>query len=75
VSAIVVVVADELGQDPAQVVLAEGNQMVEALPADCSDPAFADRVRAGRLNRGPQTLDAQPGDASAEVEAPTRSRS
>ncbi|HEY8953768.1 MAG TPA: hypothetical protein VIP78_14565 [Candidatus Dormibacteraeota bacterium] len=61
---------DELGQDRAQVALAEGYQVVEALAADGPHPALRNRVRAGRLNRRPQTLDAQPGGALAEVGAP-----
>src|SRR5450759_3944068 len=73
--AIMVVVVDELRQDPPQVALADGNQVVEALPAGCPHPAFRDRVRAGRPNRGPQTLDSQVGRALSEVGAQTRSRS
>ena len=65
-----VVVVDEVRQDPPQVALADGNQVVEALPTRCPHPAFRDRVRAGRLNRGPQTLDSQGGCALAEVGAP-----
>jgi hypothetical protein len=68
--AIMVVVVEELHQYPPQVALADGNQVVEALPAGCPHPAFRDRVRAGRLNRGPQTLDSQSGGALAEVGAP-----
>jgi hypothetical protein len=56
--AIVVVVVDEFTQDRAQVALAERYQVVEALTADGPHPAF--RVRARRLNRRPQTLDAEP---------------
>ena len=67
---IVVVVVDKLGQDPAEMTLAERNQMVEALPADCPDPPLRNRVRAGRLDRCPQALDSQPGTAPAEVGAP-----
>ena len=44
--AIVVVVMDELGQDRAQVALAEGYQVVEALAADRPHPALRDRVGA-----------------------------
>ena len=68
--AIMVVVVDELRQDLPQVALVDGNQVVEALPTGCPHPAFRDRVRAGRLNRGPQTLDRQDGCALAEVGAP-----
>ena len=67
---IMVVVVDEFRQDPPQVALADGNQVVEALRADCPHPAFGDRVGAGRPNRGPQTLDSQAGGALAEVGAP-----
>ena len=45
----------------------DGNQVVEALPTDCPHPAFGDRVRAGRPNRGPQTLDTQSEGSLAEV--------
>jgi hypothetical protein len=65
-----VVVVDELRQDPPQVALADGDQVVEALLAGGPHPAFRDRVRTGRLNRGPQTLDSQAGGALAEVGAP-----
>ena len=65
-----VVVVDEFRQDPPQVALADGNQVVEALPAGCPHPAFRDRVRAGRLNRGPQTLDSQARCSLTEVGAP-----
>ena len=65
-----VVVVDEFRQDPPQVALADGNQVVEALPAGCPHPAFGDRVCTGRPNRGPQTLDGQGGGALAEVGAP-----
>jgi hypothetical protein len=64
--AIVVVVVDQLGQDRAQVTLAERYRVVEALAADGPHPALRNRVRAGRLNRRPQTLDAQPGGAPAD---------
>lgn len=67
---IVVVAVDKPGQDPAEMTLAEGNQMVEALLADCPDPPFRNRVRAERLDRCPQALDSQPGTAPAEVGAP-----
>src|SRR5713226_3822086 len=50
--------------------LVDGNQVVEALPAGCPHPAFGDRVRGGRPNRGPQTLDSQAGRALSEVGAP-----
>ena len=46
--------------DPAEMTFVDENQMVEALPTDCPHPAFGDRVRAGRPNRGPQTLDNKP---------------
>ncbi len=65
-----VVVVDELRQDPSEVALADRNQVVEALPAGCPHPALGDRVRAGRPNRGPQTLDSEAGRALAEVGAP-----
>ena len=65
-----VVVVDELRQDPPQVALADGDQVVEALLAGGPHPAFRDRVRTGRLNRGPQALDSQAGGALAEVGAP-----
>jgi hypothetical protein len=65
-----VVVVDELCQDPPQVALADGNQVVEALLAGCPHPAFRDRVRAGRPNRGTQTRDSHAGRALAEVGAP-----
>src|SRR5579859_3553019 len=68
--AAMVVVVDELCQDPPQVALVDGNQVVEALPAGCPHPALGDGVSAGRLNRGPQTLDSQGGRALAEVGAP-----
>jgi len=58
--AIVVVVADELGQDRAQVALVKGYQLVEALAADRPHPALRDRVGARRPNRRPQTLDSEP---------------
>src|SRR5450759_962909 len=67
---IMVVVVDEFRQDPPQVALADGNQVVEALPAGRPHPAFDDRVCTGRLNRSPQTLDSQGGGALAEVGAP-----
>src|SRR5450759_5706258 len=67
---IMVVVVDEFRQDPPQVALADRNQVVEALPAGRPHPAFRDRVRAGRPNRSPQTLDSQAGGALAEVGAP-----
>jgi hypothetical protein len=57
--AIVVVVVDELGQDRAQVALAEGYQVVEAIAAHGPNPALRDRVGARRPNRRPQTLDAE----------------
>jgi hypothetical protein len=57
--AIVVVVADELGQNRAQVALVNGYQLVEALAADRPHPTLRDRV-ARRSNRRPQTLDAEP---------------
>ena len=60
VGAIVVVVVDKLGQDPKEMTLAEGNQLIEALSADGPHPPFDNPVRAGRLNRRPQTLDAEP---------------
>ena len=70
VRAIIVVVVDKLGQDPAEVTLADWNHVVEAFPADCPYPPFRNRVRAGRQDWRPQTLDAQPGGAPAEVGAP-----
>jgi hypothetical protein len=57
--AIVVVVGDEFGQDRAQVALAKGYQVVEAIAADGPNPALRDRVGARRPNRRPQTLDAE----------------
>jgi hypothetical protein len=72
---IVVVAVDKLGQDPAELTLAEGNQMVEALPADCPDPPFRNRVRAGRVDRCPQALDSQPGLRRLKSPPQTRSRS
>ena len=42
-----VVVVDELRQDAPQVALAEGNQVIEALPAGGPHPAFGDGVSAG----------------------------
>src|SRR5450759_3633822 len=68
--AIMVVVVDEFRQNRSQVALADRNQVVEAFPAGCPHPTFGDRVRAGGLNRGPQTLDSQAGGALAEVGAP-----
>src|SRR5450759_1555935 len=68
--AIMVVVVEELHQYPPQVALADRNQVVEALPAGCPHPTLGDRVRAGRPNRGPQTLDSQAGGALAKVGAP-----
>jgi hypothetical protein len=65
-----VVVVDELRQDPAQVALAHRNQVVEALPAGGPHPAFGDGVGAGRLNRCSKTIDRQGGRALAEVGAP-----
>jgi hypothetical protein len=58
--AIVVVVADELGQDRAQVALVKRYQLIEALAADGPNPALRDRVGARRPNQRPQTLDAKP---------------
>ena len=65
-----VVVVDELEQDSAQVALAKGNQMIEALSADCPHPAFRDRVRPRRLDRCSQTLDRQTAGALSEVDPP-----
>ena len=65
-----VVVVGELGQDPAQMTFANGNQVIEALPTGCPHPAFRDRVRAGCPNRGPQTLDIHGDGTLAEVGAP-----
>jgi hypothetical protein len=45
--AIVVVVVDEFGQDRAQVALANGYQVVEALGADGPHPALRNRVARG----------------------------
>src|SRR5450756_2353262 len=67
---IMVVVVDELRQDPPQVALVDRNQVVEALPTGCPHPTLGNRVRAGRPNRGLQTLDSQAGGALAEVGAP-----
>ena len=58
--AIVVVVADELGQDRAQGALVKRYQSIEALAADGPNPALRDGVGARRPNRRPQTLDAEP---------------
>src|SRR5450756_754199 len=68
--AIMVVVVEELHQYPPQVALADRNQVVEALPGGCPHPTLGDRVRAGRPNRSPQTLDSQVGRALSEVGAP-----
>ena len=40
VRAIVDLVVDKLGRDPAEMTLVEGNQVVEALPAGCPHPPF-----------------------------------
>jgi hypothetical protein len=68
--AVMVVIVDELCRDPAQMALADRNQVVEALSAGCAHPTLGDRVRAGRPNRGLQTLDSQAGGALTEVGAP-----
>ena len=73
--AIMVVVVEELHQYPPQVALADRNQVVEALPAGCPHPTLGDRVRAGRPNRGPQTLDSQAGGRWPKSAPQTRSRS
>jgi hypothetical protein len=46
--AIVVVVVDELGRDPAQVGLADRNHVVEAFLTDRPDPALGYRVGTNR---------------------------
>ena len=47
VGAVVVVVGDVLVQDAAEVVLAERDDVVEAVATDRADQAFAERVRPG----------------------------
>ena len=58
--AIAVAGVDELAQDRAQVTLADGYHVIQAFAAGSPDPALRDRVGARCLNRGPQSLEAEP---------------
>jgi hypothetical protein len=49
--AVLVVVLDVAAQDADKVLAADNQRVVEALPADCSDPSLGDGVGVGRLDR------------------------
>ena len=48
---------DPFGQYPAQMVLSEDEDMVQALPAEAAEEPFTDRVQVGRLRRNGDDID------------------
>jgi hypothetical protein len=52
------IVLDELGDREAEVALAEGNQLAEALGLDGQHEALRERVEVGAAGREPKALDA-----------------
>ncbi len=49
-------------KNPAQMLFAEGNQVIEGLPAETPEQPFTDRVRLRRLDRRAEDADAHRGD-------------
>jgi hypothetical protein len=54
-------------KNPSQVVLAEWNQEVQALPAETAEQSFTDRVSLGCPDRRPEDADAHRADRRVEV--------
>jgi len=62
-----VVVGHELGQHRSDLLLAQRQDVIQALPAEGPHNSFPDGVRPGRLSACPDALDAEPGEPGGEV--------
>jgi len=72
VATIIVVVPKVLGEQSAEMVLAEDDHVVEAFTADGADQPLDVRILPGRSGRGEDLLDAHPFDPAPEVLAVDR---
>ena len=61
VNAAVIVMEDPVVENVLQMPLTEGDQEIQAFPANRSNQAFANRICFGRLGRGPQHAHAHRG--------------
>ena len=60
----VVVLGDELLDDPPEMPLVEGNDVIQAFAPQRPDPALGHGVRLGRADRGQHRLDPEPTGAT-----------
>ena len=61
------IVIDILAKESPQVLLVENNHVIETLAANTADDPFDVRALPRRARRRQDLLDAEPGDAPAEV--------
>jgi len=66
VRAIVVVIGDVLADEPEQVPLAEHDQVIEQLSAQCADPSFGETVLPRRARSDSKLAQAEPFDSTVE---------